>query len=435
MIGSDKKYNMQIKYDMKITNAVYIPKPMSRGEDMCFASTYCDSILLTVPSSTFGWWIAYLMDRKPATPEKEANATLKLMAADNQKRIFLWKFIEYTKWTDPVSTQSKYALKSRRPRIQSKTVKPHSFITNAMEMAAITSPNTALFILYRYAAVFPTLKDMSLKNTTINEVWEDELPSLVESVGQHDTHYWRDNFTEDVVPPSNLFAIHVRQGCHPCASTQEKDTQKTTILETDLEKTSGPELEVLTCNWSNLHDYLYFAMFQCAECYLNAQKYYSTLDELEIHLAIDHYKLIIYECFCVPMLSSTESTLVDHYRYTHSITSAMKINYTLDPSTIEIRHEIHAVLVKVLLLVSLSFSLASIQQLDQSSLPWLNAIPIYFLIVVRPINKELVVSQMLVPSHVAAVGDVAHRKNFKLLFAKKYAKNQKPINAATICKA
>uniref|UniRef100_A0A915ERL2 C2H2-type domain-containing protein n=1 Tax=Ditylenchus dipsaci TaxID=166011 RepID=A0A915ERL2_9BILA len=104
-------------------------------------------------------------------------------------------------------------------------------------------------------------------------------------------------------------------------------------------------------------------MFQCAECYLNAQKYYSTLDELEIHLAIDHYKLIIYECFLCPYAKfPTESTLVDHYRYTHSITSAMKINYTLDPSTIEIRHEFNAVLVKVLLLVSLSFSLESNEQ-------------------------------------------------------------------------
>uniref|UniRef100_A0A915DLR2 Uncharacterized protein n=1 Tax=Ditylenchus dipsaci TaxID=166011 RepID=A0A915DLR2_9BILA len=31
---------------------------------------------------------------------------------------------------------------------------------------------------------------------------------------------------------------------------------------------------------------------------------------------------------------------VDHYRYTHSITSAYKINYTLDYSTIEVRRQI-----------------------------------------------------------------------------------------------
>ncbi|KAH7718578.1 Protein F17B5.6 [Aphelenchoides avenae] len=40
---------------------VYIPKNMSRGDDLYFASTYCDSLLLTSSASTFGWWMGYLM--------------------------------------------------------------------------------------------------------------------------------------------------------------------------------------------------------------------------------------------------------------------------------------------------------------------------------------------------------------------------------------
>uniref|UniRef100_A0A1I8B640 Uncharacterized protein n=1 Tax=Meloidogyne hapla TaxID=6305 RepID=A0A1I8B640_MELHA len=33
---------------------------MSRGEDMCFAITTCNTFLLTASSSTYGWWIALL---------------------------------------------------------------------------------------------------------------------------------------------------------------------------------------------------------------------------------------------------------------------------------------------------------------------------------------------------------------------------------------
>uniref|UniRef100_A0A183BVY8 L-Fucosyltransferase n=1 Tax=Globodera pallida TaxID=36090 RepID=A0A183BVY8_GLOPA len=40
---------------------VFLPKAMSRGEDLAFAATACDSLLITASSSTFSWWIAYLM--------------------------------------------------------------------------------------------------------------------------------------------------------------------------------------------------------------------------------------------------------------------------------------------------------------------------------------------------------------------------------------
>ncbi|KAI1728046.1 galactoside 2-alpha-L-fucosyltransferase [Ditylenchus destructor] len=46
----------------RLITRVYQPKQMSRLEDMCFASIYCDSLLITASSSTFAWWIGYLMD-------------------------------------------------------------------------------------------------------------------------------------------------------------------------------------------------------------------------------------------------------------------------------------------------------------------------------------------------------------------------------------
>ncbi|KAF7635931.1 hypothetical protein Mgra_00004651 [Meloidogyne graminicola] len=45
-------------------NKVYIPESMNRGEDMCFAIKICNSFLLTASSSTYGWWIGYLLEQK-----------------------------------------------------------------------------------------------------------------------------------------------------------------------------------------------------------------------------------------------------------------------------------------------------------------------------------------------------------------------------------
>ena len=39
---------------------------MKRGDDMCFAITACNSLLLTASSSTYGWWIGYLLKQKNA---------------------------------------------------------------------------------------------------------------------------------------------------------------------------------------------------------------------------------------------------------------------------------------------------------------------------------------------------------------------------------
>uniref|UniRef100_A0A1I8BZ19 GT23 domain-containing protein n=1 Tax=Meloidogyne hapla TaxID=6305 RepID=A0A1I8BZ19_MELHA len=48
---------------LRQVNNVHIPKAMDRGEDMCFGILACDSILLTASSSTYAWWIAYLLEQ------------------------------------------------------------------------------------------------------------------------------------------------------------------------------------------------------------------------------------------------------------------------------------------------------------------------------------------------------------------------------------
>lgn len=35
---------------------------LSRTRSLYFASNYCDIFLMSSPGSTFGWWLAYLMD-------------------------------------------------------------------------------------------------------------------------------------------------------------------------------------------------------------------------------------------------------------------------------------------------------------------------------------------------------------------------------------
>ncbi|KAI1709437.1 hypothetical protein DdX_11224 [Ditylenchus destructor] len=80
---------------------------------------------------------------------------------------------------------------------------------------------------------------MTFFNTTTERLWRTDMyyenkpeaqvngkaivrPLLVESVGQHDAHYWRDGYTENPLDTNKLglFAIHVREGCHPCTAIQ-----------------------------------------------------------------------------------------------------------------------------------------------------------------------------------------------------------------------
>uniref|UniRef100_A0A914C1T5 L-Fucosyltransferase n=1 Tax=Acrobeloides nanus TaxID=290746 RepID=A0A914C1T5_9BILA len=51
--------NIKVKH-LNIANS-YITDSQTRGEEICLANNYCDSMLLTASGSTFGWWMTYLM--------------------------------------------------------------------------------------------------------------------------------------------------------------------------------------------------------------------------------------------------------------------------------------------------------------------------------------------------------------------------------------
>jgi hypothetical protein len=40
---------------------VLMPAIKNRGVDLCFAATHCHSLLITAPTSTFSWWMGFLM--------------------------------------------------------------------------------------------------------------------------------------------------------------------------------------------------------------------------------------------------------------------------------------------------------------------------------------------------------------------------------------
>uniref|UniRef100_A0A183CF43 Glycosyl transferase family 11 n=1 Tax=Globodera pallida TaxID=36090 RepID=A0A183CF43_GLOPA len=61
LFGEDKKIFGNLSIDSKLIRSIYTPKSMSRAEDLVFVSTTCDTMLITCPSSTFSWWMAYLM--------------------------------------------------------------------------------------------------------------------------------------------------------------------------------------------------------------------------------------------------------------------------------------------------------------------------------------------------------------------------------------
>uniref|UniRef100_A0A183BUT2 L-Fucosyltransferase n=1 Tax=Globodera pallida TaxID=36090 RepID=A0A183BUT2_GLOPA len=61
LLGEDKNFLAILSVDRKLIRSIYTPKVMSRAEDLVFVSTTCDSMLITSPSSTFSWWMAYLM--------------------------------------------------------------------------------------------------------------------------------------------------------------------------------------------------------------------------------------------------------------------------------------------------------------------------------------------------------------------------------------
>ncbi|KAL3079143.1 hypothetical protein niasHT_036196 [Heterodera trifolii] len=61
LMGKEKDFLKDLTINQKLFSKVYLPKSMPRANDFAFASTACDSLLITAQSSTYAWWIAYLM--------------------------------------------------------------------------------------------------------------------------------------------------------------------------------------------------------------------------------------------------------------------------------------------------------------------------------------------------------------------------------------
>ncbi|KAF8383813.1 hypothetical protein PRIPAC_72955, partial [Pristionchus pacificus] len=61
MIGDDQEWQREIIKSLYRTTALLLPSNSSLPAVAAwhFARTYCDSVLLTASSSTFGWWLAY----------------------------------------------------------------------------------------------------------------------------------------------------------------------------------------------------------------------------------------------------------------------------------------------------------------------------------------------------------------------------------------
>nr|CAD2195257.1 unnamed protein product [Meloidogyne enterolobii] len=82
LLGEDKVFLSQLTITNKSKN-VYIPESMKRGEDMCFAITICNTLLITASSSTFGWWIGYLLKQRNAKVYFDADFSNSIYKRDN----------------------------------------------------------------------------------------------------------------------------------------------------------------------------------------------------------------------------------------------------------------------------------------------------------------------------------------------------------------
>nr|CAD2150078.1 unnamed protein product [Meloidogyne enterolobii] len=63
LFGTDLKFLKTIKINKSKINKIYfiLEANMTRGEELNFASQNCDIFISTAPTSTFAFWMAYLM--------------------------------------------------------------------------------------------------------------------------------------------------------------------------------------------------------------------------------------------------------------------------------------------------------------------------------------------------------------------------------------
>ncbi|CAI5438387.1 unnamed protein product [Caenorhabditis angaria] len=58
-LGNDEKFENELRTQIQNIDTITLPK--SDPEiDLAFSRKYCDVVLITAPSSTFGWWLGYL---------------------------------------------------------------------------------------------------------------------------------------------------------------------------------------------------------------------------------------------------------------------------------------------------------------------------------------------------------------------------------------
>nr|CAD2167129.1 unnamed protein product [Meloidogyne enterolobii] len=62
-IQDQNNFISNLKFKNELFNNIYRVSDLklSRGEEMCLANQVCDSLLLSAPFSTFGFWMAYLL--------------------------------------------------------------------------------------------------------------------------------------------------------------------------------------------------------------------------------------------------------------------------------------------------------------------------------------------------------------------------------------
>nr|CAD2206756.1 unnamed protein product [Meloidogyne enterolobii] len=59
LFGDDNNFLNHIEIADNVT--IYTPTIRSRAVNLCFAINYCNSLLITAPTSTFAWWMGYLL--------------------------------------------------------------------------------------------------------------------------------------------------------------------------------------------------------------------------------------------------------------------------------------------------------------------------------------------------------------------------------------
>uniref|UniRef100_A0A914DWY1 L-Fucosyltransferase n=1 Tax=Acrobeloides nanus TaxID=290746 RepID=A0A914DWY1_9BILA len=64
LYGTDNKFIDGLKIKKSNFNSIHKSKARTKGEDLAFAALHCHSFIHTASASSYGWWMAYLRQRK-----------------------------------------------------------------------------------------------------------------------------------------------------------------------------------------------------------------------------------------------------------------------------------------------------------------------------------------------------------------------------------